>query len=114
MMNDVWWRCFAWGREKSWKSKQCEWRQRSWIGHTKFEEMGHFDRLKLSTVLEGYDGKHSFKSYWEGLIEDFRWQADSIKVWNYCKPEEQEIAYDSYAGWFLHMTITSLLGLFTI
>ena len=36
------------------------------------KKIGHFDWLKLRAVLEGYEGKRSFKSYWEGLIEDFR------------------------------------------
>ena len=46
----------------------------------KLKKMGHCDWLKLRPVLEGYDEKYRFKSYWGGLIEDFRGQADSIKV----------------------------------
>lgn len=41
-------------------------------GMQNLKKIGHFDWLKLRAVLEGYEGKRSFKSYWEGLIEDFR------------------------------------------
>lgn len=41
-------------------------------GMQNLKKMGYFDWLKLRAMLEGYDGNHSFKSYWEGLIADLR------------------------------------------
>jgi len=41
-------------------------------GMQNLKKMGYFDWLKLRAMLEDYDGNHSFKSYWEGLIVDLR------------------------------------------